>query len=345
MNVPHTYIKMTDSLYLRKLGSWKVTNPERPKYSDLKALEYLTVKGSLEILGVIIAENGENYDVIDAKSLTKLKTMPKCPLFENTGRLCAYRNNDLGTKMIIEEVYPGGAVLFEMNKLVVNNETDYSKPIPNGSGGLRGPYKPRDETKLGTIKKDLPTIKINLRDEFVITYLSSINGDFYDEYNIIYTVYILYRDLKRKHVINVKQTFKDPDPVQADSHFYRNPAIQEIFSEINCESPRILIYKQNDTHIYYDLKTKTKVDSGPFIKWRNADEVIEYNLGEYITRLFTSDRTTKEVCSICLNSLESGHVAAIVPCGHAGFHHECVKGLKECPMCRTEATKILRLYK
>ena len=55
----------------------------------------------------------------------------------------------------------------------------------------------------------------------------------------------------------------------------------------------------------------------------------------------------KPICSICLDDDAN---AAIVPCGHSNFCHECISSHhinsqnKECPICRAEIMMVVKLY-
>ena len=62
---------------------------------------------------------------------------------------------------------------------------------------------------------------------------------------------------------------------------------------------------------------------------------------------FVEQTEKKPLCSICLDDDAN---AAIVPCGHSNFCHECISPYhlnsqnKVCPICRTEIIMIVKLY-
>lgn len=49
-------------------------------------------------------------------------------------------------------------------------------------------------------------------------------------------------------------------------------------------------------------------------------------------------------CAICLERID-GRLGIFLPCGHIGFHYDCVKGLAACPMCREKVTSIVPGYR
>lgn len=62
---------------------------------------------------------------------------------------------------------------------------------------------------------------------------------------------------------------------------------------------------------------------------------------------FVEQTEKKQLCSICLDDDAN---AAIVPCGHSNFCHECISSHhinsqnKVCPICRTEIIMVVKLY-
>jgi hypothetical protein len=62
---------------------------------------------------------------------------------------------------------------------------------------------------------------------------------------------------------------------------------------------------------------------------------------------FIEQAEKKPICSICLDADAN---AAIVPCGHSNFCHECISSYhidnqnKVCPICRDEIMMVMKLY-
>ena len=194
---------MASSLYLVKRGTCDIASGGSPIYSSLTPFKFLEIKNRLEILGVIITDCNEKYAITDGTTLTKIKMIDKDNLFINNDRLCVYRYNNSGTKIIIEEVHPGKDVIFEMDKLIINNDTDYNKPV-QPTGERRASYKQYDDNAISSLNKWLPDLRTNIRGEFVTQRISSVKGDFFTEISVVNTINILDRSLISMHTIDIK---------------------------------------------------------------------------------------------------------------------------------------------
>ena len=67
-------------------------------------------------------------------------------------------------------------------------------------------------------------------------------------------------------------------------------------------------------------------------------------MNDNITKKENADENSNNDCKICMEKLED--VFAILPCGHTGYHYNCIGKIqnKKCPICNAKITGVQQIF-
>lgn len=118
-------------------------------------------------------------------------------------------------------------------------------------------------------------------------------------------------------------------------------------SEANCQFPRD-IRIENREYLVPEADITISSTRGKFFYWVKKNNITICNqpvgTGFDLTKLKIYGDENIAECSICMNDIDSKPnivFIIIAPCGHYCCCADCVKQLKQCPMCRANIGQIV----